>query len=114
MFTPSTTMSGARSPPMASRAMVSRRAKPDPPRPARSARGLGWRHLAAIVIAACAADMMGTLDLAAIRALDRRRALQRFVRPTHVATRLTHLLLWNCHNFSLPAVHPYDGAKGKQ
>src|SRR5262245_24907817 len=57
--------------------------------------------LAAVVVAAGGADVVRTLGLAAVRALDVGRGRQRLVGPAHVTTRLRNLLLRNCHWVSL-------------
>src|ERR1041384_4635004 len=111
MLAPRTTLRGALSPPMASRAMVRRsptmrcRYTPSPPglAPRRRApgplalRAAGAHHFAPIIIAASAAHVMGKLHLAAIGALVIAGRLQMVVRAMHVAARLGNLLLGKGH-----------------
>src|SRR5262245_14118201 len=99
-------MSGALSPPIPSRAMTilpgslivagGRDRRGDGPRLSRS-RCLR-DHLALAVIAARAADVVRTHQLAAIGTLDIGRALQGMVRAPHVAPRFADLLLGNSHD----------------
>src|SRR5438552_18608626 len=100
MLAPLTARSGARSPPMASSAMLRL------PVTAMIQRQGGWsaalcrvrrRNLPAVIVTAGCADMMRTLQFAAVRALQRLGRLQGMVRPPHVATRLGDFFLWNSH-----------------
>src|SRR5262245_62112237 len=101
-------MSGALSPPIPSRAMtifpesgsliVARcRGRPQGS-PRCSRRGRLCDDLALSVVAAGAADMMRTHQLAAVGTFDVGRALQGMVRASHVAARFADLLLGNGHD----------------
>src|SRR5256885_15861183 len=93
---PRTTIPGAPSPPMASRATVMRWDKGFEASGKRSSwSGLGRDDFAAVVVSAGAANMVRPLALAAIRALDHRCRLQRMVRAAHIATRFRGFLLRN-------------------
>src|ERR1700733_8640921 len=98
MLAPLMTMSGARSPPMPSSAMVIRpltaRSRP----PAGSG-GLGRaRHyLAAVIVAASRTNMVRALHLAAFRAFGKARLRQRMVRSAHAAARCGYSFFRDCH-----------------
>src|SRR5580658_8451146 len=106
MLAPFSTMSGARSPPMASSAMVTRSLKP-----VRSTQGRSRRlrrdrhHFAAVVMAAGRAHVMRPFELAAIRALDIAHRFEGMMRAAHVATRFGDLLFWDCHGTTLKEPH---------
>src|ERR1700730_7722843 len=100
MSAPWITISGARSPPIASRAMVIVPGTGAAPRAGQCRSGGGRlrrHHFAAVVIAAGRAQMMRPLQLAAIRTfgIDRRRQL--VMRPAHIAARRRDLLFWDGH-----------------
>src|ERR1700760_3158390 len=57
----------------------------------------GGNHLAPIVIAAMAADMMRPLQLAAVRAFMMRFMRQSLMGATHAAARRRCLAFRNCH-----------------
>src|SRR5690242_18804816 len=98
MLAPFTTISGARSPPMASSATTRRSLTSPPPAVGGSRRLCRARHhLAAVVMAAGRAEVMGPLHFAAIRAFDIARRLQRMVRTAHVAAGFGDFLFRNCH-----------------
>src|SRR5260370_37815161 len=59
----------------------------------RSRRG----HFTPVVVAARFAQMMGALELAAIRAFGISRGFQRMMRSPHVAARGRSLLFWDGH-----------------
>src|SRR5690349_18444708 len=99
MSAPFTTISGARSPPIASSAIVTMpltgAALPLGDRS--SSRRFGRHHFPAVVIAAGRAQMMRPLQLAAIRALAVSRDRQGVVRAPHVAARRRGLFLRDGH-----------------
>src|SRR5690606_29462922 len=97
---------GALSPPIASND-IARLALTPYSFPAMSVAGLELRCLSlgalrndftTVVMTAGAANMMRTLQFAAIRALGRRGHSQRMVAATHVATRLADFFLGDCHD----------------
>jgi hypothetical protein len=60
-------------------------------------------HFAPVIVAAGAADVVGKLGFATVRAFDMTDGLEGMMRTTHVATRLGGLLLRDSHfNYSLP------------
>src|ERR1700742_148100 len=109
MSAPRTTISGALSPPIASReiarlALKSFHSFPAARVPGRTgASALGGVRLfagddfALVVMAARRTDVVWALQLAAIRAFHRRHDLQRMVAAPHVAPRPSDLLLGNRH-----------------
>src|SRR6266481_4638563 len=98
MLAPFSTMSGARSPPMASRAMMTRSlTRAEPARDGLRRLRCRRHHFAPVVVAAGGAHMVRPLDLAAIRARDVAHGFERVMRPTHVATGLRCFLLRDCH-----------------
>ena len=103
---PSMTMPGAWSPPMASTASVNGslngscrpwRGAPGSGPDRRLHRIAGCRHFAAVVMAAMRADVMRPLELAAVRALAVGRGRQRLVAATHAAPRRRRFSLRNSH-----------------
>src|SRR5581483_457166 len=107
MLAPFTTISGARSPPMASSATTRRSLTSSPPVVRDGSRRLcrARHHLAAIVMAAGRAEVMRALHFAAIRAFDIARRLQRMVRTAHVAAGFGDFLLRNYHGISRKTPH---------
>ena len=108
ILAPRTTTWGALSPPMASRAMVSRPVKPLRSRsdagpspggpPARRDSGyILLNDLAVVVVAAGAADVMRTLELAAIPALGIAAGLEGIMGPALVTPGFGDFLLRNRH-----------------
>src|ERR671923_2292019 len=55
-------------------------------------------HLATVVVAARLADVVGQLELAAVRALDQIDRRQAMMRTAHVTPRLRDLSFWYCHH----------------
>src|SRR5215470_2061334 len=99
MLAPLMTMPGARSPPMASRAMATFLATDEFSLRRRgvASRRSGFGYLTAVIVSASRTDMMRPLVLTAIGALDPRRGLERMMGAPHVATGLGDLFLGNCH-----------------
>src|SRR6185437_8734033 len=98
MLAPFRTMSGARSPPMASRAMMTRSlTRAEPTRDGLRRLRCRRHHFATVVVAAGGAHVVRPLDLAAVRALDVPHGFQRVMRAPHVATRFRRFLLRDCH-----------------
>src|SRR5215469_18954800 len=72
------------------------RGLPPAPSPLRCLRTL-TRHLAAVIVAARFAQMMGPLEFAAIRAFGVGRRFQGVMRTPHIAARGRGFLLWDGH-----------------
>jgi hypothetical protein len=66
--------------------------------------GLLSNHVAAVIVPAGRADVMGALTFAAVRALHVPDRLQGVVGAAHVATRLRGFLFRDGHRSELPAI----------
>ncbi len=66
--------------------------------PATSRLGQDFHDFPAVIMAACRADMVGTLQLTAVRAFGRADGRKRIVRATHVAAGFGGFLLRNSHD----------------
>src|SRR5690606_23313793 len=103
MSAPRMTISGALSPPIASREIARLALTPHllPGYRAKSVAarlgGAGRRDFPAVVVAAGTAHVMRALQLAAIRAFTRLLHLQRVVGAAHALARAGYLLFGNCH-----------------
>src|SRR5437763_1428743 len=96
---PLTTMRGAWSPPIASRAIVTPSLTLVPLTLVCLSAGLGscLGDLPPVIVAAGFAQVMRTLQLAAVRALGKGGRLQRMMRAPHVAPRWRSFLFGNGH-----------------
>src|SRR5690349_16645512 len=107
MSAPRTTISGALSPPIASREIARPALKSFHSLPGRIQRASSGgvrlalhKDFALVVMAARSADVMWALQLAAVGALHRRHDLQRMMGAPHVPSRLGDFLLGNRHGFA--------------
>src|SRR5215472_512090 len=68
-------------------------------------------HFALIVMPACQADVVRTLQFTAIRAFDVARRLERVMGAAHVATRLRGFFLRNSHGITRKKGAPRRGLR---
>ena len=109
MLAPRITMLGASSPPMASSAIVIRALTTSslrtdgelvPLAPGRSrSDAFDFENLAAVVVAAGRADVVGPLQFAAVGAFVVRARHQRMMGSSHIALGPRNFRLWDCHDF---------------